>query len=53
MFDNPAALQAFVFNAVASTTGFYCVRIYDNGNITRPHRRHATSFSYTVTVTHP
>jgi hypothetical protein len=49
VFDNPAALQAFEFKASASTTGEYCVRIYDNGNITTD----AVPYTYTITVQHP
>jgi hypothetical protein len=49
VFDNPAALQAFEFKASASTTGEYCIRVYDNGNITTD----AVPYSYTVTVQHP
>src|SRR5437764_3981667 len=32
-FDNPAAQQAAVFTTTASTTGFYCIRLYDNGSV--------------------
>ena len=54
VFDNPAALQAAVFNTVASTSGFYCVRMYDNGTVTTAATEGtATAFTYTVTVTHP
>ena len=54
VFDNPAALQASVFNATASTSGFYCVRMYDNGTVaTAATEGTAASFTYTVTVTHP
>lgn len=54
VFDNPAALQSAVFNATASTSGFYCVRMYDNGTVaTAATEGTATSFTYTVTVTHP
>ena len=54
VFDNPAALQAAAFNTIASTSGFYCVRMYDNGTVaTAATEGTATSFSYTVTVTHP
>ena len=54
VFDNPAALQTAVFNATASTSGFYCVRMYDNGTVaTAATEGTATTFSYTVTVTHP
>ena len=49
VFDNPAALQAFEFNATATTLGSYCVRVYDNGNITTDN----VPYSYTVTVVHP
>ena len=56
-FDNPAALQGAVFNATASTTGFYCARLYDNGTVTTAVAASTdgsvTSFNYTVTVTHP
>ena len=54
VFDNPAALPAAVFNTVASTSGFYCVRMYDNGTVTTAAAEGtATAFTYTVTVTHP
>ena len=49
VFDNPAALPAFEFKANATTFGSYCVRIYDNGNITTDN----IPYSYTITVTHP
>jgi hypothetical protein len=53
-FDNPAALQALEFKVTASTTGFYCVRVYDNGNVATAVTAGTTqSFSYTVTVVHP
>ena len=54
VFDNPAALQTAAFNTVASTSGFYCVRMYDNGNVTTAATEGtATAFTYTVTVKHP
>lgn len=54
VLDNPAAVQAAVFNATASTTGFYCVRMYDNGNVsTAVTNGTAQNFTYTVTVLHP
>ena len=49
VFDNPAATQAFEFNATASTIGAYCVRIYDNGSVTTD----GIDYTYTITVTHP
>jgi hypothetical protein len=49
VFDNPAALQAFEFSTIASTIGSYCVRIYDNGNVTTDN----VPYSYTITVVHP
>lgn len=49
VFDNPAALQAFEFSATASSIGSYCVRIYDNGNITTDN----VPYTYTITVQHP
>lgn len=49
VLDNPAALQAFQFKAVASSIGAYCVRIYDNGNITTDN----VPYTYTITVVHP
>jgi hypothetical protein len=49
VLDNPAALQAFEFNASASTIGSYCVRLYDNGNVTTD----GVPYTYTVTVVHP
>ncbi|HEX9369146.1 MAG TPA: hypothetical protein VF921_21125 [Vicinamibacterales bacterium] len=56
-FDNPAALQGAVFNATASTSGFYCARMYDNGTVAAAVAASTdgsvTSFSYTLTVTHP
>ena len=48
-FDNPAALQAFEFSVTASTIGAYCVRIYDNGNVTTD----GVNYTYTITVQHP
>jgi hypothetical protein len=54
VFDNPAALPGAVFNANASTTGYYCVRMYDNGAVTAAAADgSATSFTYTLTVVHP
>lgn len=54
VFDNPAALPAAAFNTVASTQGFYCIRMYDNGTVTTAAADGtAASFTYTVTVTHP
>ncbi len=54
VFDNPAALQTAVFNATASTTGYYCLRMYDNGSVAAALAAgSATSFTYTATVTHP
>jgi hypothetical protein len=49
VFDNPAALQAFEFNVTASSIGAYCVRIYDNGNVTTDN----VPYIYTITVVHP
>jgi hypothetical protein len=49
VLDNPAAVQAFEFNATASSIGAYCVRIYDNGSITTDN----VTYSYTITVVHP
>ena len=49
VLDNPAAVQAFEFNATASSIGAYCVRIYDNGNITTDN----VAYTYTITVAHP
>ena len=49
VFDNPAALQAFEFKATATTLGSYCVRIYDNGNITTDN----VPYTYTITVKRP
>jgi hypothetical protein len=49
IMDNPSALQAFAFNATASSIGAYCVRIYDNGNAATD----ATPYTYTITVVHP
>jgi hypothetical protein len=54
VFDNPAALQGFVFNANASTTGAYCARMYDNGTVAAAAADgSASAFTYTVTVVHP
>jgi hypothetical protein len=49
VLDNPAALQAFEFKATVSTFGEYCVRIYDNGNVTTD----GVPYTYTITVVHP
>jgi len=49
IMDNTAALQAFAFSATASSIGAYCVRIYDNGNVTTD----ATPYTYSITVVHP
>jgi hypothetical protein len=49
VLDNPAALQAFEFKATVSTLGEYCVRVYDNGNVTTD----AVPYTYTITVVHP
>jgi hypothetical protein len=57
VFDNPAALQGFTFSAVASTTGTYCARMYDNGAVAAAVAASTdgsvTNFTYTITVTHP
>jgi hypothetical protein len=54
VFDNPAALQGAELKANASTTGIYCARLYDNGNVAAAAADgSASSFSYTVTVVHP
>jgi len=58
VFDNPVALQATaVFNATASTIGFYCIRLYDNGNVRTLTDNGTVSdgkpFTYSVTVVHP
>ena len=54
VFDNPAALPGAVFSATASTAGFYCARVYDNGSVTAAAADgSAASFTYTVTVAHP
>ncbi len=54
VFDNPAALPGAVFNASATTAGFYCARVYDNGSVAAGAADGtASSFSYTVTVAHP
>jgi hypothetical protein len=54
VFDNPAALPGAVFNATASTAGFYCARVYDNGSVTAAVADgSATAFTYTMTVAHP
>jgi hypothetical protein len=53
VFDNPAALQGAAFAASASTTGFYCARVYDNGTVTPAEDGSVTPFDYTITVRHP
>jgi hypothetical protein len=54
VFDNPAALQGAVFTATASTAGFFCARLYDNGTVASAVADgSAESFTYTVTVLHP
>ena len=58
VFDNPAALQTTAqFNATASTLGYYCVRVYDNGSVkTLTDAGTVTGdnpFTYTITVSHP
>ncbi len=54
VFDNPAAQQAAIFTTTASTTGFYCVRLYDNGSVAAAVANGtATAFTYTITVSHP
>ena len=54
VFDNPAALPGAVFNATASTAGFYCARVYDNGSVAAAAADgSATAFTYKVTVAHP
>ena len=54
VFDNPAALQGAVFNTTASTAGFYCVRMYDNGSVAAAVADgSATAFTYKLTVVHP
>jgi hypothetical protein len=53
-FDNSAALQGAVFNTTASTTGAYCVRVYDNGAVANAVASGtATAFTYTITVSFP
>jgi hypothetical protein len=54
VFDNPAALPGAVFNATASTAGFYCARVYDNGSVAAAAADgSASAFTYTMTVAHP
>jgi hypothetical protein len=54
VFDNPAAAQSAVLSADASTTGYYCMRVYDNGTVAAAVANgSATAFTYTLTVTHP
>jgi hypothetical protein len=58
VYDNPAALQSTaVLNAIASTLGFYCIRVYDNGNVkTLTDAGTVTDdnpFTYAITVVHP
>jgi hypothetical protein len=49
LMDNPAATQAFAFNATTSSIGTYCVRIYDNGSTTTDN----IPYTYTISVAHP
>jgi hypothetical protein len=49
VLDNPAALESFAFSATAATIGTYCVRVYDNGNVTTD----GVAYTYAVTVAHP
>ena len=49
VLDNPAALQSFQFKATASTIGTYCIRVYDNGNVTTD----GVPYTYSVAVEHP
>jgi hypothetical protein len=57
VLDNPAASQGFTFNATAATTGTFCVRVYDNGNVKTASDAGKIGddnpWTYTVTVTHP
>jgi len=54
VFDNPAGLKGAVFTATASTGGYYCARMYDNGTVAAAAADgSATSFTYTLTVVHP
>lgn len=51
------AAQGAVLSGTASTSGIYCLRVYDNGTVqTAINNGIVTAdnpFSYTVTVTHP
>lgn len=57
VLDNPAAMQSFSFSAKAATTGTFCARLYDNGNVKAAADAGTISdgnpWTYTVTVTHP
>jgi hypothetical protein len=54
VFDNPAALKTAVFTATASTGGYYCARLYDNGTVAAAVADgSAKSFTYTITVVRP
>jgi hypothetical protein len=57
VLSNDAATQGFAFNATAATTGTFCVRVYDNGNVKSASDAGTISddnpWTYTVTVTHP
>ena len=45
---NDIALQGAILTGQASTTGTYCVRVYDTGQVTAD-----TPFTFTITVAHP
>ena len=49
IMDNSQATKSFAFNATASSIGVYCVRIYDNGNVTTD----KVPYTFTITVAHP
>ena len=45
---NDIALQGAILTGTASTSGTYCVRVYDTGQVTAD-----TPFTFTITVSHP
>jgi hypothetical protein len=57
VLDNPAAVQGSTLSGTASTSGIFCLRVYDNGTVQTAINNGVVSdsnpFTYTVTVTHP
>jgi hypothetical protein len=45
---NDLALQGAILTGQASTSGTYCVRVYDTGQVTAD-----TPFTFTISVSHP